>query len=81
MTTIELSTNIPTPTAKPDKEIIFSVMFVKNISTMENSTLSGMLKATTTVGRISCKNRNNTTIANNAPHNKLEITESTIILI
>ena len=48
---------------------------------MANSTLSGMLKATTTVGRISCKNRNNTTIANNAPHNKLEITESTIILI
>ena len=41
---------MPTPSARPDKEIIFNVIFVKYISTTAKSTLIGILNATTTVG-------------------------------
>ena len=58
---------MPTPNPKPDRLRMFRVMPLKYIMTMANSTLSGMLMATTSVGRISFKNRASTMMANAAP--------------
>ena len=58
---------MPTPNPKPDRLRMFRVMPLKYIMTMANSTLSGMLMATTSVGRISFKNRASTMMASAAP--------------
>ena len=49
--------------ARPDRLIMFRLMPVKYMSTMANSTLKGMLTATTRVGRRSLRNRASTTMA------------------
>ena len=72
---------MPTPNARPDKEIIFMVMFVKYISTIANNTLSGMLNATTTVGRTSFRNSINTSTARSAPNIRLDNTDLIMILM
>ena len=42
ITTMELSTNIPIPSASPDSEMMFNVICVKYISTTAKTTLSGI---------------------------------------
>ena len=81
MTTTELSTSIPTPSAKPDRLKIFNVIPEKYINTMANSTLSGILIATTSVGRRSFKKNASTITARIAPSIKLDSTLRTISLI
>ena len=51
MTTTELSTSIPTATARPDSEIILMVTPEKYISTTAKTTLMGMEHRVMTVGR------------------------------
>lgn len=50
MTTMLLSTSMPTPSARPDSEMMFSVTSVKYISVMAHIRLNGMLHATINVG-------------------------------
>ena len=81
MTTTELSTSMPTPSARPDSDRILKVMPVKYISTMANSTLNGILMATTMVGRRSFKNSASTMMASTAPSIRLDSTLLTMSLI
>ena len=74
ITTILLSTNIPTPNAKPANDITFIV-------TPPNNKLIGILKAIIIVGFIFLKNSNNIIIANIPPKIKLLNTEWITILI
>ena len=67
ITTTELSTSIPTPTASPESEIIFIVTPLKYIRTIANTTESGIEKATIKVGLKSLRNSRSTIIANTAP--------------
>ena len=76
---MELSTSIPTPRARPDREIIFSVIPLKYISTTAPKTLIGMEHATIAVGLISFKNTNKIKIARMAPEIRLSNTEFTTI--
>ena len=78
MTTTELSTSIPTATARPDREIILMVTPVKYISTMAKITLMGMEQRVIKVGRRSRRNRNRIRIANTAPSRRLFRMVSTI---
>ena len=71
MTTTELSTSMPMPSAKPDRLRILKVMPVKYIITMANSTLSGIEMATTSVGRRSFRNSASTRMASMAPSPRL----------
>ena len=70
MTTTELSTSMPTATARPDREIMLMVTPLKYISTMAKITLTGMETRVITVGRQSRRNRNSTTTENSAPHSR-----------
>ena len=72
---------MPTPNPKPDRLRMFRVMPLKYIMTMANNTLSGMLMATTSVGRISFKNRASTMMASTAPSIRLDMTLFTISLM
>ena len=63
MTTTELSTSIPTPMASPDSENMLRVMPLKYISTIANTTLTGIDTATMTVGLMSRKNSSRMIIA------------------
>ena len=56
-------------------------MPVKYISTMANSTLNGILMATTMVGRRSFKNSASTMMASTAPSIRLDSTLLTMSLI
>ena len=69
---------MPTPSAKPDSEIMFSVMLLKYMSTTANSTLSGMLNAMITVGRMSRKKTISTSTASRPPYIRLDSTLLTI---
>jgi len=79
ITTILLSTNIPTPKDKPDKLIIFKVILLKYISTIDTNKLIGILSAIIIVGLKLFKNNNKTIIANAPPNIKLSKTLSIII--
>ena len=81
ITTIELSTNIPIPSAIPDRDIIFSEMPEKYIATIQVSTLNGILMATTMVGIKSFKNNARIRIAKAAPIAMFLTTEFTIKVI
>lgn len=81
MTTIELSTSMPTPSARPDRLIMFRVTPEKYISTTANIRLMGMLNATTPVGRRSFRNSASTRMASSAPQARFEITVFTVILM
>ena len=78
-TTMELSTSMPTPRARPERLIMLRVTPEKYISTTANIRLMGMLKATTRVGRRSLRKRASTSTASTAPQPRLESTESTVI--
>lgn len=79
ITTMELSTSIPTDTASPDRDIMFTDTPVKYISAMANIKLMGMLHRVMTVGLQSRRNRNRIKTENTAPHRRLERMESRII--
>ncbi len=81
ITTIELSTSIPTPRAKPEREMMFSVIPLKYMHTTAVTRLIGMEKAITRVGRKSFRNTINMKIARTAPKSTLLITESITISI
>ena len=76
ITTMELSTSIPMPSASPDREMIFSVTPLKYIHTMAVTRLTGMEKATTSVGRRSFKNSSRMAMARTAPNRMLLMMES-----
>ena len=67
MTTMELSTSIPIPSARPDSEIIFRVTPLKNIHTTAVTRLIGMDTATTAVGLKSFRNNIKIRIASPKP--------------
>ena len=77
ITTMELSTSIPTPSARPDSEITFIVTPLKYISTMAVRILIGMEQAMTKVGRISRRNTSRIRIASAAPNTRFCSTEPT----
>ena len=72
---------MPTATASPAREIMFKVTPLKYMSVSANVRLIGMLRAVTSVGRMSQRNRNKMTIAKIAPTRRLFKTESTTILM
>ena len=63
---------MPTATARPDREIMFSVTPEKYISTTAKITLTGIATSVITVGRQSFKNRYRITMANSAPQPRLD---------
>ena len=71
MTTMELSTSIPTATARPDREIRLMVTPEKYMSTMAKVKLIGMLSRVMKVGLKSLRNSKSTRIANSAPYIRL----------
>ncbi len=71
ITTMELSTSIPIPSASPEREIIFKVTPLKYMHTIAVTRLMGMEKATTSVGRKSFKNKIRIKIASRAPNTTL----------
>ena len=75
ITTMELSTNIPTATARPDREIIFSVTPEKYMSTMAKVILTGMLRRVMNVGFTSLRKSSRIITANRAPQPRLCIME------
>ena len=81
ITTIELSTSIPTAIESPESDIIFKLIPEKYIRTTANITLTGILQSVMNVGLISLRNINRTITANNAPHRRLDVIESTTRLI
>ena len=81
MTTIELSTSIPMPSANPDNEIMFKEILEKYINTTAKITLSGMEHAITSVGRMSFKNRISTMTDSSAPTIIFSNTDCTMISI
>ena len=76
-----MSTSIPTPIARPESEIIFSVTPLKYIRTIANTTLIGIEHATIIVGLISRKNKNKIIIARTAPIRRFWSTLSITISI
>ena len=72
MTTTELSTSMPTATARPDRDIMLMVTPQKYISTTAKITLTGMDTSVMTVGRRSRRNRYRMSMANSAPQPRLE---------
>ena len=77
ITTTELSTSIPTPSARPDRDMIFSVTPLKYMATMAATTLRGIEHATIMVGRISHRNRSRIIMASAPPTRRFWITAST----
>ena len=71
MTTMELSTSIPTDTASPDREIRLMVTPEKYMSTSAKVKLMGMLSRVMKVGLRSLRKSKRTSMANSAPKPKL----------
>ena len=67
---------MPIPSARPDREIIFSVTPLKYMHTIAVTRLMGMEKATTMVGRRFFKNSINMIMASAPPNKILLIIES-----
>ena len=78
ITTMELSTSMPTATARPDSDIILSVTPEKYISTRAKVILIGMLRIVINVGFISLRKISSITTANSAPQARLFIIEPII---
>ena len=81
MTTIELSTSMPTPSARPDSVIMLSDSLQKYMSTIVTMTDSGMPSATRNVGRISRRKIARIRIARRPPRTMLSTMLSTISVI
>lgn len=67
MTTMLLSTSMPTPSASPAKEMTLRVTPEKYISTTASTRLRGMLTATMKVGLTLRRKKNRMTIASARP--------------
>ena len=70
---------MPTPSARPDNEMIFNDIPVKYIKTIAKTTLSGIEHAITRVGLISFKNRIRISTARIAPTIIFSMTDSTMV--
>ena len=81
ITTMELSTSIPTLRPSPEREMTFRVMSLKYISSRANITLSGIERATMRVGLILLRKSARTIIASRAPQSRLLRTSLTMKLI
>ena len=81
MTTMELSTSMPTPSARPDNEMMFRVTPEKYIITTANRILMGMEHAMITVGFRSFRKKSRTKMASKPPISIFCRTESTTISI
>ena len=81
MTTMELSTSMPMPKARPERVIMFRLRLLKYSSTRANSTLRGILTPTMRVGRRSFRNRASTNTASSAPNTMLCTMESMMSVI
>ena len=68
MTTMELSTSMPMPSASPDREMMFNVTPLKYMQTMAVTRLIGMENATTRVGLMSFRKRIRIRIASPPPN-------------
>ena len=77
MTTIELSTSIPIPTARPPSETILRVMPITNNSSNADSTDSGIVTEIIIDGLAFFRNRNITNTASAPPINILTSTFDT----
>ena len=71
ITTMELSTSIPTATARPESDIRLMVTPEKYMSTMAKVKLMGMLRRVMNVGLKSLKKRRSTIMAKRAPYIRL----------
>ena len=76
-----MSTNIPTPIAKPESEITFSDIELKYIKTIAKIRLIGMETAMMIVGFMSRRKKNRIIIAKTAPMSRFWSTLHTIILM
>ena len=74
---MELSTSMPTPSARPDSEITFRLISEKYISATAAVRLMGMDRAITKVGRTSFKNRIRIRMARPAPISRFWNTDPT----
>ena len=72
---MELSTSIPTPSARPAREIMFRFTFEKYISTIASIKLIGILNDTTRVGLKLFKNSSKMMTARTPPISRFCITE------
>ena len=81
MTTMLLSTSIPTPSASPAREMTLSVTPEKYISTTANIRLIGMLNAMMMVGRTLRKNSSKIRMASAPPISRFSMTELTTMSI
>ena len=79
MTTIELSTSMPMPIARPDIEMTFIVTPEKYIRTSANRTETGIEMPTIRVGRRSRRNRKRIKIASAAPISRFSTTDEIAI--
>ena len=77
MDTMELSTSMPMPSARPDSDSTFNVMPLKYMATKATTTLTGMEKATVRVGRQSSRNSKSISMARPPPMSRLSSTELT----
>ena len=68
---------MPTPKARPDREITFRVTPLKYISTTAATTLMGMEQATTMVGLMSNMKMARIKMASRPPYSRFSSTEST----
>ena len=75
MTTMELSTNMPTPTARPASEITLRVTPEKYMSTTAKVSEIGMEQATTSVGLTFRRKISRIRMASSAPTRILSSTE------
>ena len=81
MATMELSTSMPMPSARPDSDSTFSVMPLKYMHTNAATTLIGIEQAMMIVGRQSIRKISSTSTASNPPKIRFCSTESTMMLI
>ena len=76
ITTMELSTSIPIPSARPEREIIFRVTPLKYMQTTAVTRLTGMENATTMVGLTSFRKISRIRMASTPPNKILSRMES-----
>ena len=81
ITTIELSTSIPTATARPESDIILSDIPEKYIRTIANMILTGIENTVISVDFMCLKNSNSIRTANTAPSSRLCIIDLMIRLM
>ena len=80
-TTMELSTIMPTPSAIPPSDIMFSVISSANIIRKVNRMQHGIATEMATVAPRSRRNSSSTTAANSTPIQMFDTVLSTVMLM